>query len=114
MYLEPKNIEVFNHNNGDDGPNYSEVRFDYNGFHISIEITNNQNEPVPVSVFVKNEKIDEAVQVDFSIINQELKLQIRDIDYGKETKIRSLKEWLDLEKLQKSIRHIAKQLSYNY
>jgi hypothetical protein len=107
MHLKKEDIEVFNHN---DGCNYSEVIFDYNGFHISIEIINESYGPNPLSVFVKNEKIDEAITANFSIINKELKIQISDIDYGKETKNRSLKEWLDLEKLQESLKFISKFL----
>ena len=104
MNLKKENVEVLNHT---DGCDYSEVRFDYNGFHISIEITNDIVGSNPVSVFVKNEKIKDAVAIDFSIKNNQMKMQISDNEQTEKTKSRSLKEWRHLEQLEKSLKVIG-------
>ena len=80
---------------------------DYNGFHISIEITNEPHDFVPVSVFVKKEEINDAVTVDFSIKDNQMKMKISDNEQTEHTKSRSLKEWKHLEKLEKSLKVIG-------
>lgn len=103
MNLKKENVKVFNHT---DGCDFSEVRFDYNGFHISIEITNDIVGSNPVSVFVKNEKLNDSVIIDFSIKNNQMKMQLSDPE-SEQTKLRSLKEWRYLEQLEKSVKFIS-------
>lgn len=97
-------IEVIHHT--DEERDVKEIRFEYNNFHVSVEIAGEGMMGYPVSVFVKNLQNDDSILIDIQK-QKELKVSIDYIDECNPTKIRSYKEWKKLEELEKALKIIG-------
>lgn len=100
-------IEVIHDTEG--GRDVKEIRFNYNNFHVNIEIGGEAMGNIPVSIFVKNLENDDSLLIDIEK-QKELKLSI---NYGEgmgSTEMRSYKEWKKLEQLENALKIVGKVL----